>query len=252
MLRKAIGYGLTAVLLALLCSCSQGGSRYGKAEPLDGLYVERLSDNCLPLEPCGVSRNGENLTIRYEFTAGDCLCTALPRLVCSDPELWEITVNGHKAMPVKGLHLMGGQEGCYELAGLVREGLNVICLTGNGTDASLSVRGDFDGDPSDSGGWVLSAAGVPGPGPLASQGLPFYTGQMAYRRSYELPSRVGRRILSVPGWEGSACEVWINYDKVADIDTKDFRMNVGRYLDPGQNDIQIRVSGWLLNDFTLE
>ena len=47
-------------------------------------------------------------------------------------------------------------------------------------------------------------------------------------------------------------KVYNHFDKVADIDTKDIRMNVGRYLNPGQNDIQIRVSGWLLNDFTLE
>lgn len=228
--------GLLCLMAALSCSCSQGGSRSGEIWPLSALTVERLDDNVFPLAAGSFTRDENGVTACYQFVSQDCLCTSEPMLVCQGTDLLTVTANGIPLAPLGG--------GRYLIAGNVQEGENVLALQGNGDIGPVGLSGAFGVWPSDGGGWYVDKSRPLELGSLSSQGLPFYSGEVAYRRQYELPREVGKRILRLSGWKGRSCELWVNYGKVADITASRFKMDIGPYLTQGPNEVAIRISGW--------
>jgi hypothetical protein len=237
MLRKGLGFIL---LFTISCSCQQGGSRFGEIKPLSQLCVERLESNRFPLDVSDIKKDSGGVTLRYQFMSESCLCTSSPVLECGDN--WTLTVNGKLAE-----HLGGS----FSLGGLVHEGENVIELCGNGEIEPVSICGDFDVLPWDRGGWYLTSAKVLGLGSVAEQGLPFYAGELSYARQFEVPEKVGRRILRVTRWDGPVCEIWVNGDKAVSSTRKTIRKNIGPYLKPGPNDIEVRCRG-LFEEYTIK
>lgn len=222
---KAFGY--IVVLLALSCSCQPGRSRFGALEPTTDFLVECLDNNRFPLETFEIGSEGDSIVLRYSFRSEDCLCSAGTRLVMDRD--WDVSVNG---MPLHGL---------YTISGVVQEGENTVELRGSGEVPSVSLVGEFDVLSSEDGLYLRSAKS-PGFGSFSSQGL-LYDGQVSYLRQYDVPDNVGKRILRVGKWSGSCCEVYVNYDKVADVTSQHFKLDIGPYLTPGINDVEVRISG---------
>ena len=238
---KVFGYYIV-VLLALSCSCQPGRSRFGVLEPLSGFYVECLDNNCFPLEACSIDREGDTVVVRYNFRSEDCLCSSGAKLLTDCSEGWKVSMNG---MPMYGLSA---------ISGVVQEGENTVELRGSGEAPSVSLVGAFDVLSSEEGLYLRSAKS-PGFGSFSSQGLLLYDGQVSYRRQYEVAGKVGKRILRVGKWSGSRCEVYVNYDKVADVTSQHCKLDIGPYLTPGPNDVEVRISGpdpGLLKAFTLK
>lgn len=235
------GWSVLLLLLCLSCSRPQGGS----------LEVERMSDNAFPLSPSGITRDSTAFTLLYPFYSQDCLCTSYPRLLCREGRA--AFLNGTS---LERIH------GAYDLGGAVREGENLLELRCGEVPEDAALIGEFGVWPAQDGGWCVGKSRPLELGSLVSQGLPFYTGTVAYRRQYELPEKVGRRWLRLSGWKGSACELWVNYRKVADIRSERMKMEVGPYLQPGLNEIELRIAGWpassipgdfgLFGDFSLK
>lgn len=244
---------LVFILLTVTISCSRSGSRYGEIQYASELIVERLDNNRFPLEPIA-SQSG----VRYEFLAQGCLCSSSPLFVCSSAEGWTVTVNGTPVPIVEGLHQIDDNDGCYVIAGLVKDGWNVIELTGDGVPSPSFIVGDFDVNrQEESGSWILKYATVAGIGPLSDQGLPFYAGEISYRRKVVVPERVGRRVLEVEDWRGASCEILVNGSSIASVFSGKFKKNIGRELNPGINEIEVRLCGpseefGLLREFTLK
>ena len=226
MYRKFIVALLTCLLFTLSC----------KEDVLSDLTVERMDENLFPLQAYGLTREKGVVTVLYQFLSEDCLCTAGPVLKGPGLQHWTVTVNG-TPFAQKG--------GPFAVSGFVQEGENVIELQGDLETPSLTLAGDFDVLPAPvSSGWYLRSAKTLGLGSLASQGLPFYRGVVSYHRQFEFPEKVGRRVLRLSGWAGSACSLWVNYSKVADITTQDFKMDIGPYLLAGPNDVEVRICAW--------
>ena len=209
------------------------------------MEVERLADNTFPLTVCNITKDSAELTARYQFVSHNCLCTSFPRLLCQG----SVTMNGTP--------LTDPYQNSYLIGGIVQEGENVIEVRTSGDLSPVSLSGEFGVWADEEGGWYVDKARPLEAGLLASQGLPFYSGEVSYRRQYEVPEKVGPRILRIPSWKGEACSVWVNYQKVADVTTGRFKMDIGPYLEAGTNDIEVRISGasgtfGLLKDFTLE
>lgn len=234
------GTGLIVLLLGLACSCGQGGSRQGALTPVSDLDVECMGTNRLPLECLSLTRDEGELTLRYQFHAEDCLCTSYPVLVCPDPGRWTVTVNGMKMNPLKGKP--GAAEERYNIDAVVHEGENTVELHGTGSVVPVSLTGDFSVRPLQPSGWSLSSGSKLRLGSLSSQGLPFYQGTVSYRREYEAAEKVGKRILRLSGWKGGSCELWVNEEKVADVTTDLFEMNIGPFFREGLNGVEIRIT----------
>ena len=239
---------LALIILAILCSCRQGGSQFGKIETASPISVQRFDENSFPLDICARRDSSEAVnTVRYSFHSEDCLCTSYPLLLCDNPQNWTVTVNGET--PV----LIGEN---YIIAGLVHVGNNVIEISGSGDTSTFCISGEFDVMNSDSAGWYLDSAKILELGSLASQGLPFYSGTVSYLRSYDVPEKVGRRIFRLSEWKGTSCELWVNFVKVADITSRTFKKNIGPFLEHGRNELELRITGQgdfgLLKEYTVE
>ena len=105
---------VSLLLLALSCSCLQGGSTEGAETPEQGIVLEPLN--------ISTAEDG-TVTVLYRHTAEDCMCTSEPHIAGPDPEVWTVTVNDFEA-PVVG--------GRYYIGGLAHEGENVIEIHGSG------------------------------------------------------------------------------------------------------------------------
>lgn len=200
---------------------------------------------------CDTFTTGD-ITVRYKFFAKDCLCTAAPLFICEKPRLWDVTVNGHPVKPVPGLHRLDSRDGCYELLDYVLEGENIIELHRNTMSlyAEISfafIEGDFDVVPASGTGWRIVPAATKTLGPWPAQGMPFYSWDVSYSRSFEAPDPVGDRVLRLGNWEGTVCEVWVNGEKTGLIFTKPYELNIGHYLHPGKNEVEVHCIGSLAN-----
>lgn len=223
-------------MLTVSCSCRQGRGRCGDIQILPDLSVERLEANSFPLEVWGLTRDASGLVARYHFQSQDCLCTCEPVLVGQGLDNWRVFLNG------KPVSSVGNR--CF-IGGMVQTGENNIEIRGSGERIPLSLSGEFGVWPSaDGSSWCTGKGQALGLGSLVSQGLPFYSGAVSYHRQFEFPEKVGRRVLRLSGWAGSACSLWVNYSKVADITTQDFKMDIGPYLLAGPNDVEVRICAW--------
>jgi len=255
---KILEAGLISFLIVISCSCSQGGSRFDDIRPVSEISADRLDNNWLPLDAtavCDTSADG-GITLQYKFYSKDCLCTSNPLLVIVNPESWEVTMNGGKPLPMNRVHLLDDGDACFELGGMVLGGENIIslrCSTAPSERPSAYIAGGFDVLPDEECTWLLAPAKVLGLGSWASQGLPFYRSDIAYRCTFELPAKVGRRTLHLGEWKGSLCEVWINGEKAGDIPAKHHRLRIGSFLNPGLNEVELHVTGdGLYEAFTIE
>lgn len=254
------------VSLALACSCLSCGSVVGGVKPASELCIVRLDSNILPLKMAVNATDSNGFTARFEVQSTDCFCNSTPFLVCSRFGGFSVSVNGKLVHPMASIHILNGEDCCYNVSGILREGLNEMEISGSGEVPQVFISGDFSVDTSDGDVWTPAPSRTLELGSLVWQGMPFYPGQVAYVRKFEVPENVGRRVMCIPDWSGSSCEIWINDKKVADVVGKPYRKNVGPYLAPGQNSVEVRISGQplsgsegpapsdlgLLEDFTIE
>ena len=257
---RVLGIGFITLLIAISCSCSQGGSRFGVIKPVSEICVERLDNNYFPLGNTAVADTSAtgDITVRYRFFSNNCLCTSSPLLVIDNPADWDVIVDGEELMPINMLHLLEDSDACFELGGKVHNGENIITLrcSGKALPAALPsvfIAGEFDVLPDDETGWMLTSAKVPSLGSWASQGMPFYRSDVAYRRTFEVTGKVRKRtFLRLGEWNGTLCEVLVNGKKAGEIPAKHNKLKIGRFLQPGLNEIEMHVTGdGLYEEFTI-
>jgi len=157
---------------------------------------------------------------------------------------------------MNGMPLPDPWQGGYMIGGIVREGENIIEVRGTEGNAPVYLSGEFGVWPTEDGGWAVSKAQALGLGLLSEQGFPFYSGTVVYGCQYEVPAMAGKRVLRVPCWKGTSCEVLVNGNRVATFTKRSFKMDIGPYLTPGPNDLELCISGsdgafGLLKAFTL-
>ena len=203
-----------------------------------------MAENRFPLERKSLSRDSAEVISRYAFVSRDCLCTSGPRLFCQ----------GTPSM--NGMPLPDPWQGGYMIGGIVREGENIIEVRGAEGNAPVYLSGEFGVWLTEE-GWVVDKAQALDLGLLSEQGFPFYSGTVVYRQSYDVPSGGGKHILRVPKWEGTSCEVLVNGVSVAAYARHSFKLDIGPYLTPGPNDLELCISGsdgafGLLKAFTLK
>ena len=223
------------------------------------LIVERMDNNRLPLNECHLTE--DDSTLAYTFFAKDCMCSSGVLIISDQPQGWTVSVNDSLVQPHERVHLTGPQDGCYFLEDRLKSGENTVVF--RRTDPSAvapvaTVAGDFSVDPFAEGGWCLMPSRLLGPGSWAQQGMPFYTREVSYSRSFAVPDKIGRRILKLGKWSGKECEVWIDGQKAGVLTPKKEKLNVGHFLTPGENIVEVLCFGsgegdcGLLEEYTIE
>lgn len=148
MLRKGYGFIL---IIAISCSCHQGGSRLGVIEPQSEMQSEGLERKSLSLEISRITSDSAGVTARYEFLSDNCLCTADPELVLSESGERDIRVNG------KEVELVGGH---FYIGGMVNTGNNIVEVRWEGVPGEVFLSGNFDVVDFEEGGWYVTYARV--------------------------------------------------------------------------------------------
>lgn len=227
----------------MLCFHKSCGSGDDALKPVSELSINLLDGNLFPLNAEQKSADSTGFILQYKVQSEDCLCHCTPILACDCSSPLMASVNGKEVRPYDGLHCLGGNDRCFVVSSFMHEGGNVIELSGRGEEPKAFISGDFNVEYRSGEGWVIAPQKKPELGSLANQGLPFYQGGVAYTKVFEAKRSLGRRMLCIPDWAGASCQVWINDIKVADVCSKPFKKNIGKYIKSGENVIEVRISG---------
>jgi hypothetical protein len=192
-----------------------------------------------------------NITVRYEFNVAEKFDYSSMKLVCEKPALWEVRINGAEVTPIDGEHPLDSRTGCYSIGQYVRKGKNVVTLHRSPMSvyAEISyafVSGNFSVVP-DKIGWKIVAPRKMGYGAWHKNGAPFYSWNVAYKRTYNLDNCDGRKVVKLGDWKGTVSEVWVNGVKAGAIYTQPSELEVTDYLQSGENTIEVRCTGSLYN-----
>lgn len=240
------------------CSCESGRGKT-PVVPMSELIVERMDNNRLPLNECHLTE--DDSTLAYTFFAKDCMCSSGVLIISDQPQGWTVTVNGSTVAPHERLHLTGPADGCYFLEDRLQSGENTVVFRRTDSSATApvaTVAGDFSVDPLPGDSWCLMPSRMLGPGSWEQQGMPFYTKEVSYSRSFAVPDRIGRRTLRLGKWAGRECEVWINGQKAGVLSPGKEKLSVGRFLTPGEDIVDVLCFGsgegdcGLFEEYTIE
>jgi hypothetical protein len=112
--------------------------------------------------------------------------------------------------------------------------------------AAAYVLGDFSLEPAEK-GFVIAPPKELTAGPWNKQGMPLYAHGVAYTRSFDIGSKMGRYYVSLPAWLGSVTEVKVNGKSAGYIWHQPWELDVTDALRANDNDIEVIVIGTLKN-----
>ena len=192
-----------------------------------------------------------NITVKYEFNVGEKFDYSSMKLVCEKPALWEVRINGAEVTPIADEHPLDARNGCYSIGKHVRKGKNIVTLHRSPMSlfAEISyvfVSGNFSVVP-DKLGWKIVSPRKMNYGSWHKNGAPFYSWDVAYKRTYNIENCKGRKLVKLGDWKGTVNEVWVNGVKAGAILTQPSELDVTDYLKQGENTIEVRCIGSLYN-----
>jgi hypothetical protein len=190
-------------------------------------------------------------TLTYPFYVAEGVELASLRAVAERPDLFRVRINGRAVDPLTAEWYLEKDFGVYAIGEHVTSGRNTISVEVSPMSifaevTPLFVTGNFSLAPAER-GWIIELAKEMRLGTWKSQGYPFYSGGMAYSalfRLHELPQQA----LFVAGeWQGTITEVHVNGTHAGVIGWKPSSLDIGEYLQPGENEIKMIVYGSLKN-----
>jgi len=174
------------------------------------------------------------------------------RAVVERPALWTVKVNGHVVKALPGEWWIDRAFGVYDISEYAAEGPNEITLAAHPMSIHnelepIYVLGDFGVEPQST-GWRLTPPQALGAGAWKEQGLPFYSHEVAYSRTYELEKGDVVRV-RLGSWRGTVAEVLVNGKSAGLIAWQPYELDITRFVAPGKNRIEVVVCGSLKNVF---
>lgn len=172
--------------------------------------------------------------------------------VTERPGLWKVRMNGKEIAPVPGMWWLDRSFGVFDISGMVREGLNEITITASPMSVHAEIepvyiRGDFSLEPHEK-GWLLTPPEKEiTTGSWKDQGMPFYSWSVTYSKEYDIDTPSGEYFIQAPGWSGTLAEVFVNSKKAGVTAFPPYRLNITRFVSPGKNTVELKVTGSLRN-----
>lgn len=166
------------------------------------------------------------------------------------PEIFRVKMNGVPVKPLPGEWFLDREFPLYDVSEYVKTGRNTVELEVNPMSVyaetePIYVVGDFSVWPKDTGWFIDMKNPVPGPGSWKDQGLPFYSREVGYSRSYRVSDTTKTYRVSLNEWNGTVSEVWVNGTFAGIIGFEPYQLDVTDKLIAGDNRIEVRVIGSL-------
>lgn len=194
---------------------------------------------------------GSGFTTMYHFIIGDNVNFNSFKAVVERPSLYKISVNGNSVQAEAGKWWLEKTFGVIEIGKYLQKGDNVIQLVADPMDVLAEVEpvyilGDFNLQPATK-GWVITSPAPLGTGSWKMQGLPLYGHAITYTKEVildKVPSKVAIRLGK---WAGTVASVKVNGADAGVIAYDPYQLNISQYLKPGNNKIEVSVTGSLKN-----
>ena len=200
---------------------------------------------------------GSGFEAAYRFTIREDLdddALRSIRCVAERPELWELEVNGHPVQPTPEAHWIDRDFPVYEVGPHLKKGENRVTLTAPRMHILAEVMpvyllGDFNVVPARI-GFEIAGSETPGLGSWLENGMPFYSQKVSYSRSFNVtdPSPSSWKV-RLKEWKGTVVEVTVNGEPAGLVAWPPYELDVSPFLQQGENEITVRVTGSLKNTF---
>jgi hypothetical protein len=194
----------------------------------------------------------------FEATFGFTVAEGVPlkslRAVVERPELFQVSINGRKISPLKDQWWLDKAFGVFDIGPHAKEGDNRLILraspfTIHSELEPVYILGDF-GLESSAKGFKLVLPRPLKMGTWSGQGLPLYSGAVAYTGTFvlrPLDFQEYHLFVELGAWKGAVTEVLVNGKSAGFIAFAPFRLDVTNFLAPGTNAIAVVVYGTLKN-----
>jgi hypothetical protein len=173
-------------------------------------------------------------------------------IVIERPDLYTITCNGQAVTPTPGAWWLDKAFGKIPLASVARAGENVVTIKASpftmyGEIEPAYILGDFALKPAERGFVIVPDQPLKLGTNWNFQGHPFYGGGVAYLEHFRVGQKTGRYAVALRGWYGSVAKVTVRGRALGYIDAPPWECDVTKWIQPGQNDIEVTVIGTLKN-----
>lgn len=191
-------------------------------------------------------------SVEYKFSVNGNVSDNNMKICVERPELFSVKMNGTTVQPIPGKWFLDKSFPVYDICSLVRPGENTVEITVEPMSVfaeiePIYVLGDFSVLPADT-GWFID---VKKPelelGAWGSQGLPFYSWEVGYKKTYDIEESHKSYKVSLPNWNGTISEVLVNGKIEGIIGFEPYELDISESIKPGENEIEVRAVGSLKN-----
>ena len=176
------------------------------------------------------------------------------RAVVERPGLWSVSVNEHDVPATPGKYWIDKDFAVYAVGSYLKHGENTLRLKAPRMHILAEIMpvyllGDFLVKPSDK-GFEITVGKIGSTGSWQEAGMPFYPGKVAYSMSYSVNRDEGAAFkVKLRDWKGVVAEVLVNGRPAGIIAWQPYELDVTEWIQEGQNDIKVTVTGSLKNTF---
>ncbi len=173
------------------------------------------------------------------------------KLLVERAEHYSISVNGRSVQSSRS-GFLDHHMGEIDIVSHVQEGQNSVTLSANPFQVyheleAIYLQGDFGVHNSDN-KWVLGKRQKLSLGSWVSQGYPFYSGAVVYKKTIDIPADFSRAVIQLSQWEGTVATVFVRGHKAGLIGVEaGYMLDITSSVQPGENEISVRLCGSFKN-----
>ncbi len=190
--------------------------------------------------------------VQYKFEVKGDLSEADFKISVERPEIFTVKVNGSPVQPLDGEWFLDRAFPVYDIRSLVRPGTNTVEIQVSPMSVfaeiePIYVMGDFSVLPAATGWFIDMKKPAPELGSWKDQGLPFYSWEVGYKKSYQVDNTGKSWKVALPAWHGTVAEVVVNGESAGTIGFEPYELDVTGFIKSGNNSVELRVTGSLKN-----
>ncbi|MGQ8337546.1 glycosyl hydrolase [Sunxiuqinia sp. A32] len=174
------------------------------------------------------------------------------KAVVERPELWSVAINGEIVLPTQGEFWIDREFPVFEIGEFVKTGENQITLTASKMSVFAEVMpvyilGDFSLSSTNVDFEITNPKGI-NTGSWIDSGMPYYSDKVSYEKVFKADEGALYSV-RLNDWNGTICDVLVNGEKAGVIAFPPYELDVSSQIEPGDNSIEIIVTGSLKNTF---
>lgn len=202
-------------------------------------------------------KNDSGFEANYHFNINPGLTAAAMktiRAVVERPQLWQVSINGHKVEKQEGSYWIDIDFPVYAIGDFLKSGMNTLTLTAPRMTIlsevmPIYILGDFLVKPAEK-GFEITIGDISALGSWREAGLPFYSQRVSYSQTFNIEKKSGLVFkVRLNGWSGTMAEVMVNGQSAGVIAWPPYEQVITDLLKKGTNEITVKITGSLKNTF---